>query len=529
MENNQSKMCQILVTSDVHGTILPFHYGNKATDEFGLAKIATKIHQLQDKEPNTFILDNGDSIQGTPLTYHYVKMNKEQTIHPIPLLFNHIGTHAAIIGNHEFNYGTDVLKQVVLESQFPWLSCNILDEKTGEPAFGTPYLIHTFPNGIRMGIIGATTSYIPNWEEPHHIQGLRFTDPIVELNKWVRVIREVEQVDFIAVSYHGGFERDIDSGEPTEPLSGENVGYEICYQVDGIDILITGHQHRHIPSGNINGVHIIQPGSHGNFVGQIELEFVLVQGDWRLFQIKSRLHDLVGIEPDTTILQMIQPYEQETQQWLDQPLGSIEGDMIVHDPMLVRTGDHPLIEWMNHVQMELTGAEISNTALFDNISPGMPNNVTMRDIVANYIYPNTLKVLRLKGKDILEALEQTATYFAPYNGEQIEVNPAFLEPKPQHYNFDMWEGIEYEINISKPFGERITKLTRNGKSFDLEQEYEVVMNNYRAAGGGNYFMFQNKPVVREIPTEVSELLADYFQQKGTIRATLNHNWKVVVE
>lgn len=525
----QNKICQILVTSDMHGTVLPFHYGNKAPAESGLAKITTKICQLQHNQPNTFILDNGDSIQGTPLTYHYVKVSEQKAIHPIPLLFNHIGTHAAIIGNHEFNYGTDVLKKVVQESQFPWLSCNILDEKTGEPYFGTPYLIHTFPNGIRMGIVGATTSYIPNWEEPHHIRGLHFVDPINELTKWVNHIREYETVDFIAVSYHGGFERDVVSGEPTEPLTGENVGCEICHQVEGIDVLITGHQHRQIPSGNINGVHIIQPGSHGYFVGQIELEFVEVQGQWRLFQIQSQLHDLVGVEPDSYIVEMIQPYEQATQKWLDQPLGVIEGDMVVHDPMQVRIQDHPLIEWMNHVQMELTGAEISNTALFDNQSPGIPSDVTMRDIVANYIYPNTLKVLRIKGKDILEALEQSATYFAPYNGKEIEINPAFLEPKPQHFNYDMWEGIEYEINISKPFGERITKLSRNGHPLDLEQEYEVVMNNYRAAGGGNYFMFQDKPVVREIPTEVSELLADYIHKKGTIHATLNHNWKVVVE
>lgn len=524
-----NKICQILVTSDVHGTVLPFNYGNKASTQSGLAKIASKIQQLQHDQPNTFILDNGDSIQGTPLTYHYVKVSEQQAIHPIPLLFNHLGTHAAIIGNHEFNYGTDVLKQVVQESQFPWLSCNILDEKTSEPYFGNPYLIHTFPNGIRMGIVGATTSYIPNWEEPHHIRGLRFADPIEELTKWVSHIREQETVDFIAVSYHGGFERDVVTGEPTEPLTGENVGYKICRQVEGIDVLITGHQHRQIPSGNINGVHIIQPGSHGNLVGQIELEFVEVQGQWKLFQIQSRLHDLVDVEPDTHIVEMIQPYEQATQQWLDQPLGFIEGDMVVHDPMLVRTQDHPLIEWMNHVQMELTGAEISNTALFDNQSPGIPSDVTMRDIVANYIYPNTLKVLRIKGKDILAALEQSATYFAPYNGQEIEINPIFLEPKPQHFNYDMWEGIEYEINISKPYGERITRLTRNGQPLDLEQEYEVVMNNYRAAGGGNYFMFQDKPVVREIPTEVSELLADYIHKKGTIQATLNQNWKVVVE
>ena len=151
----------------------------------------------------------------------------------------------------------------------------------------------------------------------------------------------------------------------------------------------------------------------------------------------------------------------------------------------------------------------------------------MREVVSNYIYPNTLKVIRITGQDMLEALEQAASYFEQYDGEEVKVNPAFVTPKPQHYNYDMWEGIEYLIDISKPIGERIVKLEYKGKPVEPEKEYDVVMNNYRASGGGNYFMYQNKPVIKEIPTDISEILANYIVEKKVVKATVNQNWKVI--
>lgn len=520
--------CTLLITSDIHGTVLPFNYGNRLPQDAGLAKISSLVKQIKTSSSHVLLIDNGDMIQGTPLTYHFVK-TKQKNKHPIPLLMNEMGYFASVFGNHEFNYGLDLLHQVIEESQFPWLSCNILDKKTLEPYFGKPYQIHQFENGVKLALLGATTSYIPNWEEPHNIQGLLFANPVKEIQKWVKYIHKHEQVDLVAVSYHGGFEREIDSGEPTEPLTGENQGHEICMEVSGIDILITGHQHRQIPEGKINGVYVIQPGSHGTALGKMDLTLAKQENGWKLIDLRSELLSLQEVEADPQILALIHPYEDATQKWLDQPLGKIKGDMSITDPMYARTHDHPFIEWINHVQMELAGVNIANTALFDNQSPGLPTQITMRDIVANYIYPNTLKVLRLKGQDIKDALELSASYFAPYNGKNIEVNPSFLYPKAQHYNYDMWEGIQYEINISRPIGERITKLCYQGQPLDLEKEYEVVMNNYRAAGGGNYFMFQDRPVVKEIPTEVSELLADYILKKEMIIPTLNHNWRIVTD
>ena len=216
------------------------------------------------------------------------------------------------------------------------------------------------------------------------------------------------------------------------------------------------------------------------------------------------------IEADPDVLYLVTDYEEKTQKWLDQPIGTIHGDMQISDAMQTRLQDHPFIEFINKIQMDIANVSISCTSLFHNTSPGFPKYVTMRDIVSNYIYPNTLKVIRITGADIKDALELSASYFTLKEDGTIIVNPSYIEPKPQHYNYDMWEGISYVLNISKPIGERVESLQHKGTPLNMSEEYDVVMNNYRASGGGNFFMFQNKPVIKDIPTDMSELIANYI-------------------
>ncbi|MFC7394639.1 bifunctional metallophosphatase/5'-nucleotidase [Scopulibacillus cellulosilyticus] len=516
----------ILETSDVHGSVYPINYGTNKKTDVGLGKIASLIRSERKRHDNVLLLDNGDVIQGTPLTYHYARFNYEKP-NPMILLMNDLKYEAGVFGNHEFNYGLDILLNAVKESNFPWLSANILDEKTEEPYFGKPYFVREFADGLRVGVLGLTTHYIPNWEKPENLEGIFFEDAAVSAKKWVNYLQSEEKVDFIIVSYHGGFERDLESGEPTEALTGENQGYQICQEVEGIDVLLTGHQHRLISGQQINGVLVVQPGNNGKALGKVTVDFKKGEDGWRCVNKQSELLSIEGVEPELDILEKVRTYENETQIWLDQPIGKIEGNMVVNDPMETRTEDNALIEFINKVQMAASGADISNTALFDNQSPGLPQNVTMRDIVANYIYPNTLKVIRITGQDIKDALEKSASYFQQSHHGDIKVNPAFSTPKPQHYNYDMWEGIEYIIDISKQPGERIVKLERHGKPLDMKAEYDVVMNNYRSGGGGNYLMYKDKPVIKDIPIDVSELIANYILEKKVVKAQVNHNWKVI--
>lgn len=514
----------ILETSDVHGSIMPINYGNNEYTPLGLAKVSTILKEERTNGRHVLVIDNGDLIQGTPLTYHYVKKQSNEE-NPMIRVLNHLNYDAAVIGNHEFNYGMDVLKQAVESSAFPWLCANILNEQSGKPFLGKPYIIKQY-NSVKVAVLGVTTHYIPNWEDPSHLKGLTFEEALKSTEKWVDFIKEKENPDLLIVSYHGGFEKDPATGEITENLTGENQGYEICGKVAGIDILLTGHQHRTIAT-TINNVLVLQPGVNGQMVGKATISFEKTAGKWEIADKKAELIPVEHVEPDKKITELIQDDETATQKWLDTPMGKIKGDMLVEDAHQIRLGDNPLIEFINKVQMKVSGADISNTALFHNNSPGFPTSVTMRDIVSNYIYPNTLKVIKITGQDIKDALERSASYFMIGKSDELVVNPSFTTPKPQHYNYDMWEGIEYILDIRKPIGERVVKLARDGREIDRNQEFEVVMNNYRAGGGGDYTMYRDKPVVKDIPMDMSELIANYILEEKVIEATVDGNWKVI--
>ncbi|GGN64206.1 hypothetical protein GCM10007971_31870 [Oceanobacillus indicireducens] len=161
------------------------------------------------------VLDNGDLIQGTPLMTHYVKNHAEKP-NPMIAIMNQIGLDAGVPGNHEFNFGKAILQDAVDQSNYPWLSANIVDEKTGKPYFGSPYIIKTLSNGVKVAITGVTTHYVPNWETPEHIQGIQFADAFTTLKEIVKEIQSNEDYDLLIALYHGGFERDMETGEVTE-------------------------------------------------------------------------------------------------------------------------------------------------------------------------------------------------------------------------------------------------------------------------------------------------------------------------
>ena len=516
----------IFETSDIHGNVFPQNYGTDEKAELGLAKVATLLKQERKQHKHSITIDNGDLIQGTPLTYHFARFQSERP-NPMVSVLNDLKFDASVVGNHEFNYGLELLDQAVKESTQPWLAANIMDVETGDPYFGKPYLVKSFQDGPRVGILGLTTHYIPNWEKPEHIQGLQFEDAVLAAKKWVPILREEEKVDFVVVAYHGGFERDIKTGEPTETLTGENQGYQLCMDVEGIDLLLTGHQHRQISGESVNGVLVMQPGNNGVALGKAEVIFQKDGDSYQVIEKSSSLLSVEGIEPDKQILDLISPYEETTQVWLDQPIGRIKGDMTVTDPMKIRLQDNALIEFINKVQMDVAGVDVSFTALFDNHSPGFPRDVTMRSVVANYIYPNTLSVLRVNGRIIKEALERSASYFNLQPDGTVGVSEEFISPKPAHYNYDMWEGIDYELDIQKPVGERVTRLEYKGNKLCPEDELDVVMNNYRAGGGGEYTMYKDCSVKKEIQIDVSELIANFILEHKVIEATVDHNWRVV--
>ncbi len=526
MQRNETKLT-LLYTSDIHGNAMPILYGTNEAADIGLAKYATVVAQARQQQSHLLVLDNGDLIQGTPLMTHYVKEHTNQ-INPMIEIMNRIGIDAGVIGNHEFNFGAHILADAIEASQYPWLSANILDVVTNKPKFGPAYVIRELSNSVKVAIVGVTTHYIPNWESPNHITGIRFADAFKTLQYWVPHIHETEQPDILIASYHGGFERDIANGEPTESLTGENQGYQMCKEIAGIDILLTGHQHRQL-TGMVDDVLIIQPGNNGQMYGEIQIDLERPDDRWTITKKQARLHTLEDVVSDPKIIHYMKDFEASTQKWLDKPIGYIDGDMSIKNPLQARIVKHPFIQFIQQVQMDASGADISVTALLSNHATGFSNTVTMREVVSNYMYPNTLIVLELTGADIKAALEKSATYFTLNVDGSITVNPAYITPKPQHYNYDMWEGIDYTINVANPPGHRIERLSYHGKPLLNDSTYPVVLNNYRASGGGNYDMFKGKPIIKDIQHDTVELIAAYFEKHPTVIADVHKNFTVKAE
>ncbi|MHA7583289.1 bifunctional metallophosphatase/5'-nucleotidase [Paenibacillus vandeheii] len=545
----------IMVTSDLHGAIRPIHYNTNAYRPAGLALLASLIRRERERSPELLLVDNGDLLQGSPLASYAASFISDHEVHPFINVLNELGYDAAVMGNHEFNYGQVLLRKAVEDSHFPWLSANIVvehqddtimnhlnegkhNEETrpvapsgaGIPAFGPPYLIKTLSSGVKIALLGATTHYIPNWEHPKNIEGLHFLDALETIRAWVGYIREHEQPDVLVVSYHGGFESDLETGEPAERLTGENQAYAICRDIEGIDVLLTGHQHRQL-TADIHGVTVIQPGFSGNGVGHVSVQLEqLANGKWWIAGKQARLlllDENSDVQPDAAVMKLTDELEAKAQAWLDQPIGEVAGDLSIADPAALRLAAHPFIAFVHQVQMEATGAQISNTALLSEEARGFGALITVRDVLSNFIYPNTLTVLELRGQDIRDALEQTARYFEVEASGEVIVNPAYMQPKPQHYNYDMWAGIEYELDISKPAGSRVVKLEREGIPVAMDATYSVVMNSYRAAGGGDYAMYPGKKVLHEGATDMAALVEDYIRRHQPLTVEQANNWQVV--
>jgi len=514
----------ILHTSDIHGDIFPVDYATGNYAAVGLAKVSSFVNHMRSTNSNTIVIDTGDLIQGSPISYYFARID-DSTVNPVIRAMNMIGFTASVIGSHEFSYGPKILEEAVNCAEFPFLCANIVFEGSEDPVF-RPYEILTLESNdenIRIAILGLTTTLIQKWEDPEHIAGLSFLDPVCVAEKYVPLLRE--EADVLIVAYHGGFERDLATGEPTEEFSGENAGYEILKRVEGIDVMLTGHQHRAIAE-IVDGVVVSQPSSRGSFVGRVELGLEKRDGLWQIIDKSVGLVSMETYDGDKALLETLGDFENRVQSWLDQRAGFSIGDFYISDHFEARLKDNALIEFINKVQMEATGASISCASILtDEITGWKTGPITIRDVISAYPFSHSLRVLQVTGADIKAALEKSAEYFT-YANNEIALTESCLTPKPVHYDYDMWEGIEYIIAVDRPVGERVLSVRRNGKPLEMNETYEIVLNSYRTGGGGGYHMFEGKPVERHIMLDISEIMTDYVLERRVISATVDENWSV---
>ena len=511
----------ILGTTDLHGNINPIDYYTNKPDNRGLAKVATLIKRIRGEQPNVLLIDSGDTIQGSPLeSFHGRKNNQPRD--PMMLVMNSLKYDAMAVGNHEYNFGLKVLEKARQEAQFPWLSANTYETKTGKTHY-QPYLIRDVA-GVKIGILGLTTPGIPNWDNPPNYAGLEFHNPISEAMKWVAVLRGKEKVDVVVVAMHMGLGEDLRTGEVSPgQVPHENDAVQIAKQVPGIDVIFMGHTHRDVPSLYINGVLITQANAWGRHLARADMYLEKSPQGWRVYAKAARTIPTDDrVEADPEVVKLAEPYDRETQAWLGRTIGESAADLSAKD---ARFRDTAILDLIQKVQLEAGNADVSMVASFNSEARIAKGPVSVRDIAGLYVYENTLAVLEVTGQQLKAALEHSAEYFKTYvPGKPITEQ---INEKIPSYNFDIAEGVNYELDISKPIGQRIQNLTFKGQPVKPDQKFRLATNNYRVNGGGGYEMYKAAPVVYRSSEEIRELIIDWLEKHKTVPIEPNNNWKLV--
>ncbi|HJP91497.1 MAG TPA: bifunctional UDP-sugar hydrolase/5'-nucleotidase [Pyrinomonadaceae bacterium] len=511
----------ILGTTDLHGNIDPLDYYTNKPDNRGLAKIATLIKRVRKEQPNLLLIDSGDTIQGTPLeSFHNRKNNKPPD--PMMLVMNSLNYDAMTVGNHEYNFGLKVLEKARKEAQFPWLSANTYDIATKQPHY-KPYIIKEVA-GVRIGILGLTTPGIPNWDNPPNYAGLEFHEPVSEARKWVPILREQEKVDVVIIAMHMGLGEDLGTGAVNPgQVPHENEAISIAKEVPGVDVIFMGHTHREVPSVYINGVLLTQANYWGRHLARADLYLQKTDSGWRMYAKSARTIAADDrVEPDSDVVKLAEPYDRETQDWLTRVIGESPQELTARD---ARFRDTAILDLIQKVQLEAGKADVSMVASFNPEARIAKGPVSVRDIAGLYVYENTLVVLEVTGQQLKDALEHSAKYFKAYAPGKSASD--LVDEKIPGYNFDIAEGVTYELDISKPPGQRIQNLRFHGQPLAPSKKLRLATNNYRVNGGGGYTMYKDAPVVYRSSEEIRELIIDWVERHQIVPRTPNNNWRIV--
>lgn len=474
----------ILLTSDVHGRLDRFE------------EIIKQMKHLK----ADLIIDNGDFLHGSPATFYYEHI--KPNIHPMIHLANEL-YDVAIFGNHEFNYPLSHIQQMRSQCQFPWISCNIKD-------FADPYFIKII-EGKKFVVIGATTHFTPLWDEHGYCSTLTFKSALETIQYWVSYVKTYEKPDYLIVAYHGGFSEDLITGAIYQERIGENQANEIIETVEGIDLLITGHQHLYF-NERINNTLVVQPTSHGKGFMEVQVDF-----NHQHKQSTAIFHPI-----NTSNLS----YRNEVEKWLDKEIAYVPTDYTYSGLLTSRLTSHPYIQLLHDMQLTATNAQISVCDLLYLENGGFSGTVTNRDLLKNASREHTLNVIPLTGYEIKLLMEQSAAVFSINKDREIDFSTNVYPEKPQPYQYDFWGGLNYIIDVSHPVGKRIKEVSFNGEPVELTRDYKVVLNSYRLTGV-DFPLLKNRPILYKTEVTVPFLLKEYLQNKPLLKIPQHGHFHVL--
>lgn len=480
---------KIYHTSDVHGYYFPTDYFDSKVKPKGLLSIGHSIK----KEKGDLFIDGGDMLQGSPFAYFRKNDRDGKTAAEI---MNKLKVDYVTIGNHDFNYGYDLLRDYLNNLKAHVICANVHDRK-GEIKNLKEYEIIE-RDGKTIGITGAVTDWINIWEKPVNLENVVIEDTLSGLK---RAYENIRDCDIRICIYHGGIEFDQDTHERNTDTD-ENIAGLICSSLD-FDLVLTGHQHQTFSDVECCGALLVQPGFFGNEYAEVDI-------DTESKEIRARILKPTG-EYDRELFRDEFRLQEETEKKLDESIGHLPSELRPDTHLDMALYGSALADLINSIQAKTIGSDLSITSFANEIS-GFSENVTMRDVLNTYRFPNTLTSLEIDGKSLKEAIIQDYKYVKVKDNIPY-VNEEYDYPKKQHYNFDFFWGIDFEMDF-KEDGNTLKYLKYKGKDVKDQDIFTIAMNNYRATGVGGFSMYKCLKRVKDINIEIAEILTEYIRENG---------------
>ncbi|CAL9602982.1 bifunctional metallophosphatase/5'-nucleotidase [Streptomyces sp. enrichment culture] len=546
----------VMGTTDLHGHVFNWdyfkdaEYSDKAGNAMGLARIATLVNQVREEKGrrNTLLLDAGDTIQGTPLTYYYAKVDPITTkggpVHPMARAMNAIGYDAAALGNHEFNYGIETLRKFEDQLDFPLLGANAVDAKSLRPAF-PPYFMKTFhvpgAKPVKVAVLGLTNPGIAIWDKAY-VQGkLAFPGLEEQAAKWVPKLRSMG-ADVVVVSAHSGTSGTSSYGDQVPYV--ENAAAEVARKVPGIDAILVGHAHVEIPELKVvneqtgRTVVLSEPLCYAERLTLFDIGLEFRKGRWEVESVSASLRDSRTVADDPEITRLLADQHKKVVAYVNQVVGRATETLTTVE---ARYKDAPIIDLITKVQEDVVKAALAGTEYaslpvlaqaspFSRTSQIPAGDVTIRDLSSLYVYDNTLVAKLLTGAQLRAYLEYSAEYYvqtAP--GAVVDVEKLTNAGGRPDYNYDYVSGLSYDIDIAQPAGSRIRNLTFGGAPLDDAQRFVLAVNNYRANGGGAFPHVASAKELWSESTEIRTRIAEWVTAKGVLdpKDFASADWKLV--
>lgn len=533
---------KFIETSDVHGSFFPYDFINRKPKAGSLARVATYVNQLRSQHgENVILLDNGDILQGQPVSYYsnYVDTTSANIAAQV---VNYLRYDAQTIGNHDVETGHRVYDKWVSATHCPILGANVIDTKTNKP-YLKPYTILK-RGGARIAIIGLLTPAIPNWLGENLWSGLRFEEMVSSARQWMRVVKEQEKADIVIGLFHSGKDGGI-----TTPHYKEDAALAVAREVPGFDVVFFGHDHTRYADAVTNSegklVACLDPANNAMSLAQADLQLVKKKGRWCVKESQWKLVDVADLPVDNDFVDHFSAFNETVKAYADRVIGTFENTISTRDSYFGNSAFNDLIL---NLELSITKADVAFNApvSFDVAIKKGP--VRVADMFNLYKYENQLFVMRLTGKEIRKALEMSYdlwvnTMTSPDDhllllDSKTRGDQQRLGFKNFSFNFDSAAGIDYEVDVTKPNGQKVKVLRMsNGEPFDENKYYKVAVNSYRANGGGELLTRGagiakddlNDRIVWRSEYDLRHYLMEEIKRLGTLNPKPNTNWRFVPE